>query len=81
MARVKLAHWHGGLAPGSELDVRDEDLAALRHDGRVAEVLEGPGAEPAPSTAEPVDPGAGEAEPAVAESDQAEPTPSGRKRR
>ncbi|WP_217545569.1 hypothetical protein [Streptomyces sp. GbtcB6] len=55
MPRVKLAHWHGGNPPGAEISVSDQELAALRRDGRVAEVLaptseqQGPAAEPEPS--------------------------------
>jgi hypothetical protein len=41
MARIRLAHWHDGKAPGDEVDVPDGDLKALVRDGRVAEVLEG----------------------------------------
>lgn len=39
MPRIKLAFWHGDHNPGDELDVNDEELAGLRRDGRVAEVL------------------------------------------
>ncbi|MDX5566918.1 hypothetical protein PYK79_31800 [Streptomyces sp. ID05-04B] len=37
MHRVTLSSWHDGQAPGTELDVDDDELAALRRDGRVAE--------------------------------------------
>lgn len=40
MPRIKLAHWHDGRPPGAELDVDDVQLAALKRDGRVAEVLD-----------------------------------------
>lgn len=39
MPRIKLAFWHGDHKPGDELDVSDDELAGLRRDGRVAEVL------------------------------------------
>jgi len=42
MPRIKLAFWHGDKRPGEEIDVTDEDLAALRRDGRVATVLTAP---------------------------------------
>ncbi|WP_328439378.1 hypothetical protein OHA71_23860 [Streptomyces sp. NBC_00444] len=75
MPRVILAHWHDGRAPGDELIVTDEELADLRRDGRIADVLDGPGAQPEPSsTAVPEDQAAAEPEPE-------EPAPAGRKRR
>lgn len=40
MPRIKLAYWHGEHQPGDEVDVTDTELAALRRDGRVSEVLE-----------------------------------------
>lgn len=49
MPRIKLAHWHGDKQPGDEVDVSDAELAALRRDGRVAEVLEDPAAQPEPA--------------------------------
>ncbi|MEU9245875.1 hypothetical protein [Streptomyces sp. NPDC048385] len=52
MPRVKLAHWHGGNPPGAEIDVSDQELTALRRDGRVAEVL-APAAEQPDQAAEP----------------------------
>jgi len=39
MPRIILAYWHGEHGPGDEIDVSDEDLAALQRDGRVAEVV------------------------------------------
>ena len=39
MPRIKLAYWHGGSAPGDEIDVTGDELAALQRDGRVAEVV------------------------------------------
>lgn len=42
MPRIKLAHWVGDHKPGDEIDVSDVELAALRRDGRVAEVVEAP---------------------------------------
>ncbi|MER7930481.1 hypothetical protein ABTY96_46485 [Streptomyces sp. NPDC096057] len=48
MPRVKLAHWHDGVAPGAEIDVTDQQLAEMHRDGRVAQVLD-PAAEPSPS--------------------------------
>ncbi|MGW4728849.1 hypothetical protein ACWEQC_06660 [Streptomyces shenzhenensis] len=74
MPRITLAHWHDGQAPGTELTVDDAELAALRHDGRIADVLDGPAAHPAPSPDVPQDEPA-EPEPAPAEA------PAGRKRR
>lgn len=86
MPRITLAHWHGGSAPGAELEVSDEELAALQHDGRVASVLEDTAVEPEttdPSPALPEDRASDEAEPAGAGTDAAaeEPTPRTRKRR
>jgi len=46
MPRIKLAHWHGDRKPGDEVDVSDEEFAALRRDGRVAEVVQAPAEEP-----------------------------------
>lgn len=40
MPRIKLAGWHGNKPPGTELDVDDVQLKALRRDGRVSEVVE-----------------------------------------
>lgn len=42
MARIRLAHWHGGHAPGDVIDVDAETLRALQRDGRVNEVLPEP---------------------------------------
>ena len=83
MPRVILAHWHAGRAPGAELDVTDEELADLRRDGRISDVLDGPGAQPEPSTAEPEDQAAADPEPEAPEPEAAaeEAPPSGRKRR
>ncbi|MDX3455042.1 hypothetical protein PV396_24395 [Streptomyces sp. ME02-8801-2C] len=82
MPRVILAHWHAGRAPGDELDVTDEELADLRRDGRISEVLDGPGAQPEPSSApEPEDQAAPEPEAPEDEAAAEEPPPSGRKRR
>lgn len=86
MPRVILAHWHAGLAPGDELDVTDEELANLRRDGRIADVLDGPSAQPEPSgTAESEEPSAADPvpEPEATEPEAAadEPPPTGRKRR
>lgn len=39
MPRIKLAYWHDGHGPGDEIEVTADVLAALTHDGRVAEVL------------------------------------------
>lgn len=49
MPRIKLAHWHGSHQPGDEIDVTDSELAALRRDGRVAEVLGDSSASPEPA--------------------------------
>lgn len=51
MPRIKLAHWHGGHAPGEELNVTDDDLRALERDGRVAEVVKTEPAQTAPAPA------------------------------
>jgi hypothetical protein len=52
MARIRLAHWRDGKAPGEVVEVPDEELKALVRDGRVAEVIEGdPQAGPAPEAA------------------------------
>lgn len=39
MPRIRLAHWHGGHAPGDVITVDDDTLRALQRDGRVNEVL------------------------------------------
>ena len=49
MARVRLANWWGGHAPGEVVEVGDGEVAGLRRDGRIAEVL--PVGEPAPAIA------------------------------
>jgi hypothetical protein len=46
MPRIKLAYWHGDHKPGDEIDVSDEEFAALQRDGRVAEVVQAPAEEP-----------------------------------
>ena len=53
MPRIKLAFWHGGHQPGEEIDVTDEELAALQRDGRVAAVVDSttPEAAPEPQSA------------------------------
>lgn len=79
MPRIKLAFWHGKHQPGDELDVTDDELAALRRDGRVAEVLEDTqtAAEPAAEAQpRPVEEEVPEQESAVSGD-----APSGRKRR
>ncbi|MDT7847193.1 hypothetical protein [Streptomyces justiciae] len=40
MPRITLAHWHDGRAPGTELDVDDDELRQLTRDGRVATVTD-----------------------------------------
>lgn len=52
MPRIRLAFWHDGHAPGEEIDVADDDLPALRRDGRVAQVLDTE--EPTPAQQPPV---------------------------
>ncbi|MFJ4808491.1 hypothetical protein [Streptomyces longwoodensis] len=42
MPRIKLASWYGDKAPGEEMEVDDVTLKALRRDGLVAAVLDGP---------------------------------------
>ncbi|WP_405909548.1 hypothetical protein OG742_37100 [Streptomyces sp. NBC_00828] len=82
MPRVTLAHWHNGRAPGDELDVTDAELANLRRDGRIANVLDGPGTQPEPSsTPAPDDQPAAKPEPQAVEAAPEEPAPAGRKRR
>lgn len=50
MPRIILSAWHGGRPPGTELEVDDAQLAALRRDGRVAAVVEDqPDPAPAPA--------------------------------
>lgn len=39
MPRIRLSFWHGDHVPGDVIDVDDEQLRALKRDGRVAEVL------------------------------------------
>ncbi|MFJ3794935.1 hypothetical protein ACIPSJ_01465 [Streptomyces sp. NPDC090088] len=81
MPRVKLAHWHSGNPPGAEIDVTDQQLADLRRDGRVAEVLatatEPSSAEQQDQATQPEPPS--EAEPA-SEAPEAAPAPRPRKR-
>ncbi|MFF0277448.1 hypothetical protein [Streptomyces sp. NPDC004330] len=72
MPRIRLAHWYGQLAPGTETEVTEEELAALQRDGRVAAVLPA-----ATSTGAPAAPAA-EAEPAES---QDPPDRTGRKSR
>lgn len=55
MPRIKLAHWHEGKAPGSEVTVDAAQLKALQVDGRVAEVLDAKTAPPAAVSAPAVD--------------------------
>lgn len=71
MPRIQLAYWHGEHAPGDEVDVTDDELHALRRDGRVAAVLEDPAATPQPAPAAPAEP---EPEPET-------PAPEGRARK
>ena len=57
MPRIVLAHWHAGRAPGTELDVTDDELRQLLRDGRVAPATDGPvGAEPSPEPEAPAEP-------------------------
>lgn len=63
MPRIKLAFWHGDHQPGDEVDVTDDELAGLRRDGRVAEVL----------TSEP--PAPADDKPAETTTDGAQPAP------
>lgn len=39
MPRIRLAYWHGGHAPGDEIDVDEDTLRSLMRDGRVNELL------------------------------------------
>lgn len=72
MPRIKLAYWHGEHSPGDEIEVGDDELAALQRDGRVAEVIQPPAEEPAAPQQE----GEPQPDPTV------EPAPdAGRKRR
>lgn len=48
MTRIRLAFWHDTHQPGDEIDVTDDQLAALQRDGRVAAVLK-PTPQPAPA--------------------------------
>jgi hypothetical protein len=68
MPRIQLAYWHGEHAPGDEVNVSDDELAALTRDGRVAEVLQeaAPAETPAPAApAAPVEPSQEQPETAV----------------
>lgn len=54
MPRIELAAWHGGRAPGTEVEVTDDELRDLVRDGRVAKVVAPaalPQVPPAPDTA------------------------------
>lgn len=53
MARVRLASWWDGHAPGDVVEVEAEQVAPLRRDGRVVDVLDVPPAPPALVKAEP----------------------------
>lgn len=53
MARVRLASWYDGSAPGEVVDIPDDVLRPLTRDGRVAEVLP---AEPEPEAPVVVEP-------------------------
>lgn len=71
MPRIKLAYWHDGHSPGDEVDVTDEEFAALRRDGRVAETVQEPPAQvQAPAQPEP-----------QPQAEAAADQPEGRKRR
>lgn len=53
MARIRLATWHGAHAPGSVVEVPDDQVPGLRRDGRVAEVVaDEPPPAPVPPEAE-----------------------------
>jgi hypothetical protein len=71
MPRIQLAYWHGSHAPGDEVDVTDEELHALRRDGRVAAVVEN--SAPAPQPAPPA--------PAESVAEPETPAPEGRARK
>ncbi|AYD81613.1 hypothetical protein SEA_KROMP_12 [Streptomyces phage Kromp] len=83
MPTIRLAHWHGGQPPGSVVDVTAEDLALLKRDGRVAEVLpDRPEPKAAPEhAAAPAEEAAPEPEPAAAEPEAEAPAKSSRRRR
>ncbi|MEU8555968.1 hypothetical protein AB0C80_18530 [Streptomyces anthocyanicus] len=83
MPMIRLAHWNGGKPPGSVVDVTDEDLALLKRDGRVAEVLPDK-PEPEPAAEQPAAPAeepVPEPEPAAAETEAEAPAKSSRRRR
>ena len=82
MPRIKTSHWHDGHAPGTELEVDNDELRRLVRDGRVAEVLAEAIAHPEPA-GPPVPPNqaADEAAPADSEAEAAEPERTGRRRR
>lgn len=77
MARVRLANWFRGSAPGAVVDVADGEVPGLLHDGRVAEVL---GDE---RSATPAVPASSEspAEPAQSEEQQEGPAQAAKTRR
>ncbi|MFJ2006997.1 hypothetical protein [Streptomyces chartreusis] len=86
MPRIALAHWWSGHPPGAELTVDDEELRALTRDGRVAEVLADPVAQPEPAAAQdqPADEAVSadsEAEAVEPEAEAAEPERASRRRR
>lgn len=39
MPRIELAFWHGKHKPGDVIQVTEDEVRALRRDGRVAKVL------------------------------------------
>lgn len=39
MPRIELAFWHGKHKPGDVIQVTEDEVRALRRDGRVARVL------------------------------------------
>lgn len=82
MPRIQLAHWHDGQAPGTELDVDDDQLRTLVRDGRVAALVEDTPAEPEPDgQAEPPEQAAAEEATPEPAPEAEEPAKSGRRRR
>lgn len=47
MKKVRLSFWYKGSNPGDVIEVSEEELAVMKRDGRVAEVLDGDKTKPA----------------------------------
>ncbi|MFJ1657159.1 hypothetical protein [Streptomyces anthocyanicus] len=83
MPRIELAAWHGGRAPGTEVEVTDDELRDLVRDGRVAKVLAPaalPQTTPAPDTVAAVAPDETPAQPLPEASETPAPAAASRRK-